>query len=118
MGGTERRTHLPVYLNPGGVGEPRIVGALQDAYILGDREKMEGTFTVVGQVTALLEGQQVLSSIRLIRDVPPTPAELETINEAMVHIIEPAQELGLDIDTSDINIPAPAVEIRPIAIFQ
>lgn len=36
----------------------------------------------------------------------------------MAHFIEPAKELGIQIDESDINIAAPAVLIRPIAIFQ
>jgi hypothetical protein len=32
--------------------------------------------------------------------------------------IEPAQELGVEIDASDINIPAPAVILPPIAVCQ
>jgi hypothetical protein len=118
MGGREKPTHLPMYLKPGGVAEPRILASLQDAYLIGSRDNVEGTFTVVGQVATLLSGDQVESTIRAIRDVPPTQAEVDTINEAMTHFIEPARELGVEIDPSDINIPAPAVVLRPIAIFQ
>jgi hypothetical protein len=118
MGGRDKPTHLPMYLRPGGVAEPRIIAGLQDAYLIGSRANVEGTFTVVGQVAVLLTGEQVESTIRVIRDVPPTQKELETINEAMTHFIEPGRELGVDIDASDITIPAPAVVIRPIAIFQ
>jgi hypothetical protein len=50
--------------------------------------------------------------------VPPTQKELETINEAMTHFLEPAKELGVDMDASDITIPSPAVVFRPIAIYQ
>jgi hypothetical protein len=118
MGGRDKPTHLPTYLRPGGVAEPRIVASLQDAYLIGGHENVEGTFTVLGQVSTLLGGDQVESSIRLIRDVPPTPTELATINQALTHMIEPARELGLEINPTDISIPAPAVVLRPIAVFQ
>lgn len=118
MGGRDKPTHLPMYLRPGGVAEPRIVAGLQDAYVIGGHENIEGTFTVVGQVTGLLSGDQVESTIRIIRDVPPTQAEVTVINEAMANFIEPGRELGVEIDLSDITIPAPAVMLRPIAIFQ
>ena len=56
--------------------------------------------------------------VRVIRDVPPTPAEVATISEAMLHFVEPAKELGVDLDESDINVTAPGVVVRPIAIYQ
>jgi hypothetical protein len=118
MGGRDKPTHLPMYLRPGGVAEPRILAGLQEAYLIGSAAAVEGTFTVVGQVSGLLSGDQVESTIRVIRDVPPTQQEVETINEAMTHFIEPGRELGVEIDSSDINIPAPAVVFKPIAIFQ
>jgi hypothetical protein len=118
MGGRDKPTHLPMYMRPGGVAEPRIVAGLQDAYVIGGHDNVEGTNTVVGQVSGLLVGDQVESTIRIIRDVPPTQMEVATINEAMANFIEPARELGVEIDPTDINIPAPAVLLRPIAIFQ
>jgi hypothetical protein len=118
FGGKSGRMHLPIYLRPGGIDQPRILGALQDPYLIGDRENMEGTFTVIAQVSSLLEGDHVLSMVRVIRDVPPTPAEVATISEAMLHFVEPAKELGVDLDESDINVTAPGVVVRPIAIYQ
>jgi hypothetical protein len=117
MGGRDKPTHLPTYLRPGGVREPRIVARLKDEYMIGNREDVEGTYRVVGQVAALLAGDQVQSAIRIIRDVPPTPGEVKVIDEAMIHFVEPGRELGVEIDPTDINIPAPAVILRPIAIF-
>lgn len=118
LGGSSKKTNLPMYLQPSGVAEPRIIAALHDDYVIGDREGIEGTYTVVGQVSRLLTGSDVVSTIRVIRDVPPTPLEVNTINEAMTNFIEPARELGVDIGPSDINISAPAVILRPIAIYQ
>lgn len=117
MGGRDKPTHLPVYLLPGGVSDPRIIAGLQDAYIIGGHENLEGTFTVITQVSGLLAGDEVQSVIRVIRDVPPTQLEVETINEALTHLIEAADELGVAFDASDISIPAPAVVMRPIAIY-
>jgi hypothetical protein len=118
MGGTSKPTHLPTYLRPGGVTEPRVVARLKDEYLIGSRAEVEGTYRVVSQVAALLSNDQVESAIRIIRDVPPTQAEVAVIDEALAHFIEPAREVGVEIDASDINIPAPAVIVRPIAIFQ
>jgi hypothetical protein len=36
----------------------------------------------------------------------------------MTHFAEAGEELGVEIDASDINIPAPAVLLRPVAIYQ
>jgi hypothetical protein len=118
MGGRDKPTHLPTYLLPGGIAEPRIVARLKDEYITGDRAQVESTYTVVGQVAALLANDQVESIIRVIRDVPPTPREVETISDAMTHFIDAGRELGVEFDSTDITIPAPAVIVRPIAIFQ
>lgn len=118
MGGKDKPTHLPVYIRPGGVDHPRIIARLLDAYLIGGHENVEGTYTVVGQVERLLAGDEVVSAIRVIRDVPPTPKELETITEALTAFIPVAQELGVDMDQSDINIAAPGVVLRPIAIYQ
>jgi hypothetical protein len=79
MGGRDKPTHLLTYLRPGGVSEPRIVARLKDEYVIGNRADVEGTFRVVGQVAALLSGSQVESAIRIIRDVPPTQAEVTVI---------------------------------------
>jgi hypothetical protein len=118
MGGSDRPTHLPMYLQPGGVVEPRIVAGLQDSYLVGGHESIEGTFTVIGQVSALLSADEAESPIRVIRDVPPTQAEVDVISEALTNFIEPARELGVEIDEDDITIRAPAVMLRPIAVYQ
>jgi len=118
MGGRDKPTHLPMYMQPGGVELPRILAGLQDAYLIGGRDAIEGTFTVIGQVAALLSGEQVESPIRVIRDVPPTQVEVDTISQALTHLIEPAKSLGVEIDEDDITIRAPAVVVRPVAVYQ
>ncbi|HEX3781415.1 MAG TPA: hypothetical protein VHX38_17280 [Pseudonocardiaceae bacterium] len=118
MGGKDRTIHLAVYFRPGRVTEPKILGRLEDRYIVGSREAIEGDFTVIGQVEQILEKDEVISTIRVIRDVPPTPKEIQVATEAMLHMISPAKELGVEIEASDISVPAPAILLRPVAIFQ
>lgn len=78
----------------------------------------EGTFTVVAQVDALLRPGQKESVIRVIRDVPPTPKEIETITEAMTNFIGPSKELGVEMLAEDLTFTHPTVVMRPIAIYR
>ena len=74
MGGRndKPRPLLPMYARPGGLAEPRIVAGLQEQYLIGSSEEIEGAYTVVGQISALLNGNDTLSTIRIVRNVPPT----------------------------------------------
>lgn len=118
MSGRDGRRNLPVYLLPDGRGAPRIVARLDDKFIIGGLDAAEGTFTVVAQVDAVLRPGQEESVIRVIRDVPPTPKEVEVIIEAMSHFIKPAQELGVDLQPDDLMFAYPTVVVRPIAIYK
>lgn len=121
MSGRDGRRNIPVYLLPGGVDSPRIVARLDEKFVIGGLDWAEGTFTVVAQVDALLRPGQEESVIRVIRDVPPTPKEVETITEAMSHFVEPSKEsaqLGVEMLPSDLTFSHPTVVVRPIAIYK
>lgn len=112
------KKNLPVYLLPDGVTMPRIVARLDEAYIIGGIGNIEGRFTVVGQIDALLELGQAESVIRIIRDVPPTPKEVEVNTEALSHMIEPSRGFGVEFSTDDLMFTHPTVVIRPIAVYK
>lgn len=116
-GGSGRRNVL-VYVNPDGVQSPRIVARLDQQYILGGLDNAEGRFTVIGQVDALLGEDDKESVIRVVRDVPPTPLEIATIDTALQNFIEPAKTLGVDIAPDDLTFEYPSVLLRPVAIFK
>lgn len=118
MGGKDEPTHLPVYLQPYGIQDPRIIARLEDEYLIGNSESMEGEFKVVAQVSALLEDEEVVSAIRLVRDVPPTQVEIATIQAGLLNLVEPAAELGVTFGEEDINVGTPAVVLHPIAIYR
>lgn len=118
MSGRDGRRNLPVYLLPGHQPTPRIVARLDEKYIIGGLDAVEGTFTIVAQVDSILKEEQEESVIRIIRDVPPTPKEVEVIIEAMSHFIEPSRQLGVEMSSSDMMFTHPTVLMRPIAIYK
>jgi hypothetical protein len=82
-----------VYFKPFGIDDSRIVGRLDERYIIGGLDNIEGCFTVVAQADSLLESSDNVSAIRVIRDVPPTTLEIATAREALTEMIEPAKEM-------------------------
>ena len=107
-----------MYLLPGGVESPRIVAHFDDRYILGGLEAVEGHFTVVGQVDSLFSEDEHASAIRVFRDVPASPKEIEVADEALRNFVEPARELGVELADDDFTFSAPTVMVRPIAVFK
>ncbi|GEB12849.1 hypothetical protein GUY44_16535 [Pimelobacter simplex] len=118
LGGKDAPKHLPTYMAPNGVSDPMIVARLDEQYLLDPKEDMGGTYRVIGQVDSLLEEGEEYSAIRVIRDVPPTPMEIKTVSEALNGFIEPALELGITLLPADLTFPAPAVILRPIAVYR
>jgi hypothetical protein len=94
-GGKDKPTNLPVYMAPDGVAQPRIVARLLDAYVIGEPETVEGTYTVVAQVERLLLGEDAVSAIRVIRNVLPTQRAVETITQALRASFPPLLNSGL-----------------------
>ncbi len=118
VGGKDAPVHLPVYMAPFDVDDPRILARLDEQYMLSPKEGVDGFYRVICQVDEILREGDEVSAIRVIRDVPPTPIEVSTISEALANFIDPAENLGVTIEASDILIPYPAVLVRPIAIFR
>ncbi|MFH7324498.1 hypothetical protein [Aeromicrobium sp. JJY06] len=118
MSGAGGQRTLPVYLAPHGAEEPRILGSLEAPYIVGGLENAEGRFTVIGQVDSLLGPDDKVSAVRILKDSPATPMEIDTMTEAVKHMQEGAEGLGVFIGDDDITFTSPAVMIRPIAVFR
>ena len=118
LGGKDAPQHLPVYMAPYGVDEPRILARLDDEYIVSPKEAIEGTYRVIAQVDQVLAEGETISAIRVVRDVPPTPMEVSTISEALANFKEAADNLGVTITDDDITVLPPAILVRPIAVFR
>jgi len=110
-----------VYFEPVGAadGAPRIIGRVAESYLLRGLGELDGTFTVVAQVEAVLAVGEELSAIRVIRDTPPTPLETNVIATALASFKGDATEaIGVHVEDDDIMYAHPAVVVRPIAVYR
>jgi hypothetical protein len=110
-----------VYFEPVGAsdGSPRIVGRVDESYVMRGLGELDGEVTAIGQVEALLAKGDELSAIRVVRDTPATPLETRVIAEAMANFKgEAGDAMGVLIDDEDITFRYPVVILRPIAIYR
>jgi hypothetical protein len=118
LNGPSGQPHVAMYMAPYGHRGPLVVARLGGEYLITGLANAEGRFTVIGQVDTLLSGDDQVAAIRLVRDAPPTPLEVETSMNAMRNMIEPARALGVDITEEDLTLRAPTVILNPLAIYK
>lgn len=118
MKGRGSGNSIMVSLAPTGVGDPRVIARLDEAYLVGGTQQVEGDFTVLAQVQSLIVDGDAVPAIRVLRETPPTPKETEVITDALQGFIEPAAGLGVTITPDDITLSYPGVILHPIAIFR
>jgi hypothetical protein len=116
--GPDGRSWTLVYLAPCGVGSPRVLARLDEQYLVGGLTGIEGEFTVIAQVEALVSRDDQFSVIRIIRDAPSTPKEASVVTESLESLMEAGEGLGVAVTSEDLTIQFPAVVLHPIAIFR
>ena len=98
---------------------PRIIGRVIDTYLIRGLGELDGQFSVMAQVEAVLGEGDELSAIRVIGDAPATPLETRTIAEALANFQgEATQAMGVVVGDDDITYVYPVVIVRPIAIYR
>ncbi len=107
---------IVTYFEPFGIKEPRIIGTLEENYVVGGLDNVRGGFTVVAQVDSVLDKGERVSVIRVLSDVPPTPKEIEVAEESMSHFID--NELGVELTDDDLTFSHPVVIVRPLAVYK
>lgn len=117
--GRDGTRSLAAYLHPYGEGTPRIVARLSEKYLIAGLENIEERYQVIGQVRSILGPNDEESIVRILKDAPPVPKEIQTVAEAMKHIMqEGAKLLGVRFEDSDLLFVHPDVIFHPIAIFK
>jgi hypothetical protein len=109
---------IQILVAPLGEPEPRVVARLDEQYIVGGTQMVEGNFTVIAQVSTLIDEGETIPALRVLRETPPTPLEATTMTQALQSFIEPAAGLGVTISDDDITFGYPTVIVHPIAIFR
>lgn len=118
MKGRGSGKNIMVSIAPLGIGVPRVIARLDEAYLVGGTQFVEGEFTVIAQVESLIAQGDAIPAIRVLRDTPPTPKETEIITEALQGFIEPAAEFGVEITADDITLGYPGVILNAVAIYR
>lgn len=118
LGGEDEAQEFLVRMAPSGVLEPAIYGRMDDQYFVTTREAIEGTYRVVAQVDRMLDGDETVSAIRVLRGVPATRLEIETVEQAVSGFAESTESLGVKVTPADIRLKPPSVLVRPIAVWR
>jgi hypothetical protein len=119
VSGSDGSRSITAYFAPEGISFPRVVGQLDERYLIGGLDGIEGDFSVIAQVDSLINPGSKISAIRALKDVPATPLEVETVEEGLRHFQgEAAENLGLKVADDDIAFSHPTVMIRPLAAYK
>lgn len=111
-------SQVAAYFQPGGTARPRIVGRLDKKYLVSGLSNVEERYQIVAQVSSLLGPSDTESLLRIVKDAPPTPMEVETVTNAMKHMQGAAVHLKVSFQDEDLSFAHPDVIVRPIAIFK
>lgn len=98
---------------------PRIVGRVIAPYLVRGLSELDGEFSVVAQVGALLARGDEWSALRAIRDTPPTPLETNVLRTALAGFKgEAVEKIGVHVEDEDLTYAYPVVVVRPLAIYR
>ncbi|MEQ4209764.1 hypothetical protein [Actinopolymorpha sp. B9G3] len=107
-----------VIAKPVGNAGPIVAMQLADRWMIGNVGHLSGHYTVVGQVDQVLTDGDEVPTMRLIREAPPTPLEVNTLGDIVEPFIEPASAFGVSVSRDDAAIKGPGLWLTPIAIFR
>lgn len=107
-----------VYISPLGVAEPKMTARLDDNYLIGGTQGLDGEYTIIGQVESLIQPGAPIPVIRFMGDTPATQIETTAITNALPSFIESGKQQGLVVTDDDITLGYPGVVIHPIAIYR
>jgi hypothetical protein len=97
---------------------PRMSARLDETFLIGGTQKVEGDFTVIAQVESLIESESDIPVMRILRDVPPSLLEAKTIADMIEGMIDSAAGLGVIVTKEDLTLNFPGVILHPIAIYR
>jgi hypothetical protein len=119
LGDTADETEeIPLMAIPDGEPGPIVLLSVSQKWLIGRLGQLGGKFGVVGQVVQIIDDDDEYPVIRLTKDVPPTPLEINTLKDAVSHFVEPAKALGVEVETEESVIRGPVLVIKPIAIYR
>lgn len=107
-----------VLATPDGDAGPVIAMPLKMRWLIGSLGQFGGRYSVIAQVERVVPDGEEVAALRLIKDVPPTPVEIDTLREATANFNEAGEGLGVRLPDDAVTIAGPALWLEPIAIFR
>jgi hypothetical protein len=86
--------------------------------VLVANEDFSGRATFVAQVDRILEEQDEVLVLRLLKSSPHLPMERQGMLEAVPQFVEAMAELGIPVSKSDFVLTRPTVLLKPICIYK
>ncbi len=118
LGDMEDEDEIPLLATPVGEPGPTVLLSVSRKWLIGRIGQLGGTFGIVGQVVQVIADGEEYPVLRLTKDVSPTPLEINTLKDAVQHFVEPAGELGVDVEAEESVLKGPVLVIKPIAIYR
>lgn len=98
--------------------EHKLVLPVEERYLLVPLDDFSGRATFVAQVDRVLDDDEEVLAIRLLRDAPQLTAERDGLLEALPDFIDGMKELGIEVGERDFFLRSPAVLLKPICIYK
>ena len=109
---------VPLVASPQGDEGPQIVLSVLPKWVIGRLGQLGGRFNIVAQVIQIIPEGEEHPILRLTKEVTPTPLEVKTLKDVIAPFVEPAKNLGVDMDPDESVVKGPALIVEPIAIYR
>lgn len=115
LGGTEE---VLAMLRPLGDDGPLVAVVLDNRSLISDLGRLDGIYSVIGQVERVLGEEDTWPTLRLTTDAPATKLEQDTLSSTVSNFIDPAEALGVKITSDEAELRGPALLLRAIAVYR
>lgn len=96
----------------------KLVLPVKERNLLVPLDEFAGRATFVAQVDRVLEPDDQLMAMRLLRNAPQLEAERDGLIEALPDFLSGMHEVGIKATERDFILSAPAVLLKPICIYR
>jgi hypothetical protein len=96
----------------------RLLMPIPTRYVLVPLDDFSGKVTIIAQVDRILDDEDELVVVRLIRNAPLLPIERQGLQEGLPAVIEALSDLGLEVTMDDCVLRKPSVILKPICIYK
>jgi hypothetical protein len=113
-----QRGEIPAMVTPVGEAGPEVHAILLEKWMITPVGRLDGEYTLIGQVEQVVEEGTEWPLFRLTHDAPITPLEMETMKKVVASFPEAAGNLGIQLSDDEATLHGPGLVVTPIAVFR